>query len=111
MSTDSVETILHSGIQMVYCIGTSTCVKCIAVSQEYLSSERADHIDDTSRIVRTDVGKVARFSEMDLDRCKLVLEVDISDSCFSDKLFELYKKVVARYSPEVSKEYFRLFHS
>ena len=96
---------------MVDRIRTAAGIEGIAVSEEDLRTERTHNIDNTRRIVRTDVGEVARFSEMDLDGCELAVEVDVSDSRLSDQSFEFCKEVVPWYCPEVSEIDFRFFHS
>ena len=47
---------------------------------------------------------------MDLDGSELAFEIDVCDTCSSDKTLQLGQHVVTWDCPQVSEEYFRVFH-
>ena len=52
-----------------------------------------------------DICHVARLTEMNLYCSELAFEIDVTYSGSSDKSLKFCKKIVARYGPEVRKEY------
>ena len=103
---DPVEAIDHCSAQMTDGIGTASAVKGVCIREERFAAKVLNHPDDDCGIVRTEVGHVAIFAEMDLYRDELVPEADLSDSCCADKVFELDEEIVAWTCPEVREEYF-----
>lgn len=74
---DRIEAVFHRALQMVYCIGAAAGIERVAIRQEGFGSQVAEYGCQTCHIVRTDVGQVARFAEMDLDRHKLIFEINV----------------------------------
>ena len=81
MCTYSVEAVFHRCIKVIDRIGSTAGIERIAVGKERLASERADHINDSGRIIRTDISHVAGFAEMNLDCRELTFEIDVSNAC------------------------------
>jgi hypothetical protein len=91
---------------MIHRIGASSCIKSVAVGEERLSPKLTDYIHHPCGIIRAYVRHVSRLTEMNLDSGELAAEIDISNSCTHDKPLKFFEKVIARYGPEVRKEYF-----
>ena len=105
MRTDTVESVFHRRIQMVYSIGTATRIQCVRVCKERFAAKATDHIHHPCCIISTDICEIARLTEMNLYRSELAVEIDSVNTCTSDKLLQLCQHIIAGNGTEIRKIY------
>ena len=82
-----IEAVLHGAFQVVYGIGASAGVEGVAVGQERFGTIAAQQVGHACRIVGTDVGQVARLTEMYFDSHETVFQRQLGDACLLHQPF------------------------
>ena len=96
LGRNGVEPILHRALQVVYGIGATTGIQCVAVRQERFGSQAAEQGCHSSCIIGTQVCQIAGFAEMDFDGSKAILQRELLDACPFQQAFHFIQKIGCR---------------
>ena len=110
LGRNGVEPILHRALQVVYGIGATTGIQCVAVRQERFGSQAAEQGCHSSCIIGTQVCQIAGFAEMDFDGSKAILQRKLLDACPFQQAFHFIQKIGCRGGTQIRVVYFCFFH-
>ena len=95
---------------MIQCILAAPYIKRITVSQKGAASVAPHQVDNNLRVVRAQVCQVARLPEMDFDRCKFILEIQLFNARLYHQFFQLLQQILIQASSKISKIDLCFFH-
>ena len=98
-----IESVVHSGVEVVDCIRAAARVEGVAVSEEDFRSQAAQQVHYGGGIVGADVGEVAGLSEVDLDGGEPALEINALDAGPFYQPDQLGHHIIARSCPQVGE--------
>ena len=102
---DSIKAVDVCAVHMLRCASAASGIQSIAVRKKRNSLLLLHKICNCLGILRTEVRNVSKLAEMHLDRYKLPLHVNGSDSRRSAKLLELFRKRCSDVCSEICKKY------
>jgi hypothetical protein len=95
---DRIESVLCCRMEMYQSIVPPTNVKRIAIRQEGKPAERFDFIGDDFCPIRTQIGHITGFAEMDFNGDELILKVNFFNIGFDDKAFQFCQWTFAHFA-------------
>ena len=94
------------GVHMVQRILAPAHIQCVAVCQKRLAAQGLHHVGHRLGKIRAQVGKIARFAEVDFDGGIFVFEIYGLKARAAHQFFQLLLQVGARAGTHIGKIYF-----
>ena len=101
-----VKPVDHRGLKMINGVLTAAGIKRVTVRQKRFGAQRGKNLHKPGNVVRTNIGEVAQFAEMNLQRDELAVQRQFFYTRLANEFFHVVQQIMRAAGSHANKVYF-----